>query len=78
MRAANALHTERFVRRNVSHRKFLEWMQENPRVFTTERELQYLASKAALQSSCTGQEDGSKGCGLHRSTGATDCQFSPS
>jgi hypothetical protein len=51
IRAANALHVERFVRHNVSHKKYLEWMQENPRNFTTERELEYLASRSAPQSS---------------------------
>ena len=55
MRAAYALHTERFVRRNVSRKKFQEWMQENPRIFTTERELQYLALKAASRSFCPEQ-----------------------
>lgn len=46
MRAANALVTERFVRRNVSRQKFLEWQKENPRTFTTCREQEWLARKA--------------------------------
>jgi len=44
MRASNALYVERFVRRNVSPKKFAEWMKENPRHFTPERELKYLAA----------------------------------
>ncbi|HQQ69317.1 MAG TPA: hypothetical protein PLL92_03255 [Alicycliphilus sp.] len=44
--AANALETERFVRRNVSRKKFHEWLKENPRIFTTRRELSWLARKA--------------------------------
>ena len=45
--AANGLATERFVRRNVSRQKFLEWMQENPRSFTTRREQEWLKQRAA-------------------------------
>ena len=45
--AANALATERFVRRNVSRQKFQEWMQENPRSFTTRREQEWLKQRAA-------------------------------
>ena len=37
--ARSALETERFVRKNVSREKFLTWIQENPRRFTTEREI---------------------------------------
>lgn len=37
MRAMNARHRERFVRRNVSIKTFLEWKKENPRAFITER-----------------------------------------
>ncbi len=43
LHASNALYMERFVRRNVSPKKFAEWLAENPRRFTTERELKYLA-----------------------------------
>ncbi len=39
MKAHSALQTERFVRKSVSRRKFLTWIQENPRRFTTEREI---------------------------------------
>lgn len=45
--AANALAIERFVRRNVSRRKFQEWLQENQRSFTTRREQEWLKQKAA-------------------------------
>lgn len=38
----NDLYIERFVRKNVSKAKFREWLQENPRKFTTSREQQYL------------------------------------
>lgn len=46
MAAMRALQIERFVRRNVSRPKFSEWMQENPRIFTTRREQEWLALKA--------------------------------
>lgn len=39
--ARNALQEERFVRKNVSRRKFLLWKQQNPRFFTTEREMHF-------------------------------------
>ena len=41
LEAHSALQTERFVRKNVSRRKFLRRKKENPRFFTTEREMQY-------------------------------------
>ena len=47
MEARNALRTERFVRKNVSRQKFLTWIQENPRFFTTEREMQHVKRNAA-------------------------------
>lgn len=53
MRAASALATERFVRRNVSRQKFQEWLQENPRTFTTRREQEWLALKAQAASKKT-------------------------
>lgn len=46
MAAMRALQIERFVRRNVSRRKFSEWMQENPRTFTTRREQEWLTRRA--------------------------------
>lgn len=46
MAAMRALQIERFVRRNVSREKFCEWMQENPRTFTTRRELAWMAQKS--------------------------------
>lgn len=46
MAAMRALQIERFVRRNVSRPKFSEWMQENPRIFTTRREQEWLARRA--------------------------------
>lgn len=49
MRAASALSLERFVRRNVSRQKFREWLQENPRTFTTRREQEWLARKAGAE-----------------------------
>lgn len=45
--AANALATERLVRRNVLRQKFQGWLQENPRSFTTRREQDWLMRKAA-------------------------------
>ena len=47
IRAANDLATERFVRRNVSKKKFQEWLRDNPRTFTTRREQIWLIEKAA-------------------------------
>ncbi len=46
--ARSALETERFVRKNVSREKFLTWIQENPRRFTTEREMQHVRRNAML------------------------------
>ena len=46
LEAHNALKTERFVRKNVSRRRFLIWKQQNPRFFTTEREMQHLMREA--------------------------------
>ena len=46
LEAHNALKTERFVRKNVSRRRFLIWKQLNPRLFTTEREMQHLMREA--------------------------------
>ena len=46
IRAANDLAIERFVRRNVSKKKFQEWLRENPRTFTTRREKDWLMGKA--------------------------------
>ena len=46
--ARSALQTGRFVRKNVSREKFLTWMQENPRRFTTEREMQHVKHNALL------------------------------
>lgn len=46
--ARSALQTERFVRRNVSRKKFVEWKQDNPRFFTTEREMQYVRRITSL------------------------------
>ena len=37
IRAFNSRRRERFVRQNVSIEKFLEWKQQNPRTFITER-----------------------------------------
>ena len=46
MRAMNARHHERFVRRNVSITTFLEWKKETPRTFITERVHTRIAAKA--------------------------------
>lgn len=46
LEAHNALKTERFVRKNVSRRRFLIWKQQNPRFFTTERAMQHLKREA--------------------------------
>ncbi len=50
MAAMSALRLERFVRRNVSREKFKKWLQENPRTFTTRREMEWLERKAERDS----------------------------
>jgi hypothetical protein len=47
IRAMNARHLERFVRQNVSIKKFLAWKIENPRTFITERVRTRITKKAA-------------------------------
>jgi hypothetical protein len=51
IRALNARHCERFVRRNVSIQTFLEWRLQNPRAYIAERVNARNTAKAAFGSS---------------------------